>query len=48
MSYTHMSLMMPAQGREEEVKRLNQELAAFYRAQEGCRDSFAIRAIITR
>jgi quinol monooxygenase YgiN len=44
MSYIRISLMMPVKGKREEVRRLNQEISVFNRAQEGCRDSFAISA----
>jgi quinol monooxygenase YgiN len=44
MFYIRVSLMMPEKGRRAEVRQLNQELAAFYRTQEGCRDSFVISA----
>ena len=44
MSYIRISLMMPEKGKREEVRRLNREISAFNRTQEGCRDSFAISA----
>jgi len=44
MFYIRISLMMPGQGKEAEVRRLNQEISAFNRGQEGCRDSFVISA----
>ena len=44
MSYIRTSLMTPAQRREAEARGFNQELSAFYRAQEGRRDCFVITA----
>lgn len=44
MSYIRISLMTPEQGREAEVRGFNQELSPFYRAQEGCLDSFVLTA----
>jgi hypothetical protein len=44
MSYIRISLMKPAQGREEEVKRLNQEISALNLTQEECRYSSVISA----
>lgn len=44
MSYVRISPMTPAQGREEEVRRLNQDLSTFYRAEEGGRDPVVISA----
>lgn len=44
MSYIRISQMMPRQGREAEVRRLNEEISAFNRAQKGCRYSSAITA----
>lgn len=44
MSYIRISLMMPEKGKREEVRRLNREISAFNRTQEGCHDSFAISA----
>ncbi|NIO70900.1 MAG: hypothetical protein GTN71_18165, partial [Anaerolineae bacterium] len=44
MLYIRISLMMPEKGKREEVRRLNQEISAFNRAQKGCRDSFVISA----
>jgi quinol monooxygenase YgiN len=44
MLYIRISMMMPEKGKREEVKRLNQEISAFNRGQEGCRDSFVISA----
>ena len=44
MLYIRISLMMPEKGKREEVRRLNQEISAFNRGLEGCRDSFVISA----
>ena len=44
MPYIRISLMPPAEGKSDEVKRLNQELSAFYIAQDGCLQSFVITA----
>jgi quinol monooxygenase YgiN len=42
--YIRISLMMPEKGKRDEVRRLNQEISAFNRGLEGCRDSFVISA----
>jgi quinol monooxygenase YgiN len=42
--YIRISLMMAEKGKREEVRRLNQEISAFNRTQEGCRDSFVVSA----
>jgi hypothetical protein len=44
MFYIRISLMMPQTGTRAEVRRLNQEIAAFNQTLDGCRDSFAIAA----
>lgn len=44
MSYVRISLMTPTRGREEEVKRLNQEISAFNRTHKGCQYSLVITA----
>lgn len=44
MFYIRISLMSPQKGKRDEVRRLNQEISAFNRTQDGCRDSFAISA----
>ena len=44
MPYIRISLMTPAKGKSDEVRRLNQELSAFYIAQDGCLQSFVITA----
>ncbi len=44
MSYIRISLMLPAKGKRAEVRRLNEEISAFNRTLEGCRESFLITA----
>lgn len=44
MPYIRISLMTPAEGRDEEVKSLNEDLSSFYQAQDGCLQSFVITA----
>ena len=44
MHYVRTSLMTPAEGRDEEVRRLNEELSSFYQAQDGCLQSLMITA----
>ncbi|MEE8346322.1 MAG: hypothetical protein V3S20_03140 [Dehalococcoidia bacterium] len=44
MPYIRISLMTPAEGKSDEVRRLNQELSFFYKAQDGCPQSFVLTA----
>ncbi|OFW65093.1 MAG: hypothetical protein A2Y74_08795 [Actinobacteria bacterium RBG_13_63_9] len=44
MPYIRISLMTPAEGRDEELRRLNEELSSFYQTRNGCLQSFVITA----
>lgn len=39
-----ISLTTPAEASDEEVRRLNEELSAFYRGRDACLESFVIAA----
>lgn len=44
MPYIRISIMKPLAGRESEVAEINEQLAAFYRQQEGCLQDHFMRA----
>jgi quinol monooxygenase YgiN len=44
MPYIRISLMTPAEGKLDEVRRLDEELSTFYQAQDGCLQSFVLTA----
>ena len=44
MPYIRISFMTPAEGKLDEVREYNDELSAFYQAQDGCLQSFVLTA----
>ena len=44
MQYIRVSIMKPKDGRGPEVAEINEQLAAFYRQQEGCLQGYSMRA----